>query len=184
MLYSPYEQRLTQNHDVGRIPRLGGTPGRTLGVRRLRANRDDWRNAGILHDPGQHHRRAHGSDFKIEVDGSIRYPDAFVLCSQPPRGSTVTNQPVVVFEILSPSTSRIDRIVKAREYGNTASIVRYVILEPAAIAATIFTHTAGVWAATVVEGAVVLDMPEIGITLPLAELYQDVEFPSDDEAAA
>ena len=128
--------------------------------------------------------RAHGSDFKIEVDGSIRYPDAFVLCSQPPRGSTVTNQPVVVFEILSPSTSRIDRIVKAREYGNTASIVRYVILEPAAIAATIFTHTAGVWAATVVEGAVVLDMPEIGITLPLAELYQDVEFPSDDEAAA
>jgi Uma2 family endonuclease len=127
--------------------------------------------------------RAHGSDFKIEVDGSIRYPDAFVQCTPAPRGSTVANEPVVVFEILSPSTSRTDRIVKAREYGNTASIVRYVILEPTAMAATVFTHANGVWAATVVEGAVELDMPEIGISLPLAELYTDVEFPPEDEAA-
>ena len=126
--------------------------------------------------------RAHGSDFKIEVDGSIRYPDAFVQCTPLPRGSTVATQPVVVFEILSPSTSRTDRIVKAREYGNTASIVRYVILEPTAMAATVFTRTTGVWAATVSEGAVELDMPEIGISLPLADLYIDVEFPP--EAAA
>ena len=128
--------------------------------------------------------RAHGSEFKIEVAGSIRYPDAFVLCSSSPRGSTVTNQPVVVFEILSPSTSRTDRIVKAREYGNTASIVRYVILEPTAMAATVFTHSNGVWAGVIAEGAIDLDMPEIGISLPLAELYLDVEFPPEDDAAA
>ena len=128
--------------------------------------------------------RAHGSDFKIEADGSIRYPDAFVQCTPSQRGSTVATQPVVVFEILSPSTSRTDRIVKAREYGNTASIQRYVILEPTAMAATVFTRTTGVWAATVAEGTVELDMPEIGISLPLADLYIDVEFPPEDEAAS
>lgn len=128
--------------------------------------------------------RVYGSDFKIEVDGSIRYPDAFVLRSRLPVTATVTDQPVVVFEILSPSTSRIDRIVKAREYGSTPSIVRYVILEPNAVAATVFTRTTGVWAGIVVVGAVELDMPEIGISLPLAELYTDVEIEPDDEAAA
>ena len=128
--------------------------------------------------------RAYGSDFKIEVDGRIRYPDAFVLCSPLPGAATVANQPVVVFEILSPSTSRTDRIVKAREYGNTASILRYVILEPTAMAATVFTHANGVWAAVIKAGAVDLDMPEIGMTLPLAELYTDIDFPPDDESAA
>lgn len=77
--------------------------------------------------------------------------------------------------------SLIDRIVKAREFGNTASIVRYVILEPAAMAATVFTHTNGIWAGVIVEGAVDLDMPEIGIALPLAEFYLDVEFPPEEE---
>lgn len=128
--------------------------------------------------------RPYGSDFKIEVDGSIRYPDAFVLCSRLPGSATVTNQPVVVFEILSPSTSRTDRIVKAREYGNTASIRRYIILEQTSQAATVFTHRDGAWASVVVEGNVDLDMPEIGITLPLAELYLDVDFLPEDEATA
>ena len=128
--------------------------------------------------------RAYGSDFKIVVDGSIRYPDAFVRCSQSPRGATLANDPVVVFEILSPSTSRIDRIVKAREYGNTASIQRYIILEQTIQAATVFTRTNGAWMSVVVEGDVDLPMPEIGITVPLADFYEDVEFPPDEADTA
>lgn len=128
--------------------------------------------------------RPYGSDFKIDVDGSIRHPDAFVLCSRLPGSATVTNQPVVVFEVLSTTTSPTDRIVKAREYGNTGSIERYVILEQTSQAATVFTHMNGAWASVVVEGNVDLAMPAIGITVPLAELYLDVEFPTEDEAAA
>ncbi len=36
--------------------------------------------------------------------GSIRYPDAFVVCSPVLRNETVVTDPVVVFEVLSPST--------------------------------------------------------------------------------
>ncbi len=49
------------------------------------------------------------------------------------------------------------------------------------MAATVFTHTNGIWAGVIVEGAVDLDMPEIGIALPLAEFYLDVEFPPEEE---
>lgn len=120
--------------------------------------------------------RAHGSDLKVEVGSdSLRYPDMLVTCTPQPGTDRIAAEPVVVFEILSPSTSRTDHIVKAREYGATPSIQRYVILEQSAQAATVFTRMHGVWASIVLEGDVALDMPEIGISVPLAELYQDVE---------
>ena len=119
--------------------------------------------------------RAHGSDLKIEAANSVRYPDVLVSCTRQPGTDRIAAEPVVVFEILSPSTSRTDRIIKAREYGATPSIQRYVILEQSAQAATVFTRMHGVWASIVLEGDVALDMPEIGVSVPLAELYQDVE---------
>jgi Uma2 family endonuclease len=81
-----------------------------------------------------------GSDLKISVAGSIRYPDAFVVCTRVARGATVVSDPVVVFEILSPSTAMIDRIVKNQEYRDTPSIRRYVVLEQDQQAATIFAR--------------------------------------------
>ena len=48
---------------------------------------------------------------------------------------TVIRDAVVVFEVISPGTSRTDRIDKLREYQATASIQRYVILEQDSIGA-------------------------------------------------
>jgi len=128
--------------------------------------------------------RAYGSELKIMAAGSIRYPDAFVVCSPVPRGTMVITEPVVVFEIVSPSSSSVDRIVKVREYGNPPSIQRYVILEQTSQAATVFTHLNGHWAGEVFDGDIALEMPEIGISLPLTELFVDVEFPPKEEGEA
>ncbi len=126
--------------------------------------------------------RVHGSHLKIRAAGSIRYPDAFVTCAPVQRDSTVVVTPIVVFEIISPGTSGTDRILKAREYGDTKSIQRYVILEQTRQAATVFARDTGLWAGLVVTGDVDLPMPEIGISLPLADLYLDVPLPPEDEA--
>jgi Uma2 family endonuclease len=88
--------------------------------------------------------------------------------------------PVVVFEIVSPSSSRTDRFVIAREYSNTASIQRYIILEQSSQSATVFTRMNGVWVSTILVGEADADMPEIGITVPLAELHADVELPAEE----
>jgi Uma2 family endonuclease len=66
---------------------------------------------------------------KIELTVRIRYPDAFVYCTPVPPGDTIIEEPVVVFEVLNPSTSNTDRIEKPREYQATESIQRYVSLE-------------------------------------------------------
>jgi Uma2 family endonuclease len=121
--------------------------------------------------------RVRGPTLKVEVMGRVRYPDAFVYCAPVPPGETVIREPVVVFEVLSPGTSRTDRIEKLREYQATATIQRYVILEQDSIAAMVFTRRGDGWDVRPVTAGDVLAMPEIDVTLPLADIYADVTLP-------
>jgi Uma2 family endonuclease len=119
--------------------------------------------------------RAFGPTLKIEVVGRIRYPDAFVVCTPVPPRSTVVREPVVVFEVLSESTSRIDRIEKLREYGATPSIQRYVILEQDAIAAMVFVRKGSDLVAEALTETDALRMPEIDVEVPMAEFYAGID---------
>ncbi len=116
---------------------------------------------------------AWGPTEKIEVAGRIRYPDAFVSCTRPEPNATIIPEPVVVFEILSPGTSRTDRIQKVQEYQATASIRRYVILEQDSVGATVFARGDNGWYGFALGEGDVLDLPEIGVSLTLADLYVD-----------
>ncbi len=124
--------------------------------------------------------RAFRGDLKILVADRVRYPDAMVTCSPVPRGTDVVPEPVVVFEVLSASTAATDRIEKNEEYRLTSSIQRYVMLEQARRAATVFARTGDDWVGHVLTGDAVLAMPEIGIELPLAEVYAGIAFATDD----
>ncbi len=121
--------------------------------------------------------RAVGPTLKIEVMGRIRYPDAFVYCGEVPPGETVIREPVVVFEVLSRGTARVDRIEKLREYQATDSIRRYVMLEQDAVAATVMERHGGDWHVRVLTDGDVLVMPEIDVSLALADVYADVTLP-------
>lgn len=60
----------------------------------------------------------YGSDLKIEVRGRIRYPDGFVVCSPLPGSTKVVRDPVVIFEVMSESSSSTDLITKNHEYAS------------------------------------------------------------------
>jgi Uma2 family endonuclease len=120
--------------------------------------------------------RAYGSNLKIEVAGRIRYPDAFVTCGEPGApGDTVERSPVVVFEVLSAGTQTVDRTDKAREYRETPSIQRYVMLEQVRVAATVYAREGSAWTVSLAFRGDVLPMPEIGVELPLDELYAGLD---------
>jgi Uma2 family endonuclease len=127
-----------------------------------------------------------GSELKIEVAGRIRYPDAFVVCSPVANNARVVTDPVTVFEILSPSTAHDDLFVKNAEYRATPSIQRYVVLQQSHIGALVFSRRGDHWADEVLTGEnAILGMPEIGIEIPLAEIYADLVLsPEGDEAEA
>jgi len=113
------------------------------------------------------------------VGDAVRYPDAVVSCTKTPGTAYLVLNPVVVFEVLSPTSGRTDRIDKLREYRAVPSIRRYVILEQTSAALVVFVRAEGVtdWTATALTADDTLAMPEIGIEIPLAEFYEDVDFP-------
>jgi Uma2 family endonuclease len=120
--------------------------------------------------------RFYNNDLKIEVAGSIRYPDGFVVCAPVSPRATVVRDPVVIFEVLGDSTALTDRIAKNAEYAATASVRRYVMLEQERISATVFDRAGGGWTGHLLLAEATLALPEIGIELPLAELYQGIDF--------
>ena len=121
--------------------------------------------------------RFYGSDLKIRVaDDHIRYPDGMVVCSRVDPAAKVVHDPVVIFEVLSPSTAAKDRIVKAREYQATPSVKRYVMVEQERIGATVLVRAQDGWSALILKDDDTLDMPEIGLAIPLAEFYEGLAF--------
>ncbi len=135
--------------------------------------------------------RPFGQDAGLATIGdAVRYPDALVTCSKVSGTARLVPGVVVVFEVLSPTSGRTDRIEKVREYHAVPSIRRYVILERASIGATVLVRADGAeaWAATALTEADTLRMPEIGIEIPLTDFYEDVErsppaHPDSDSAA-
>ena len=127
--------------------------------------------------------RFHGSHLKFQVaEGHVRYPDGMVLCSPVGRTATVVFDPVVVFEVLSPSTARDDRIVKAREYQATPSVQRYVMLEQDGVSATVYARSGETWTHEILIADSILSLPEIDVELPLAELYDGIVFETEQDA--
>jgi len=95
----------------------------------------------------------------------------------------IVRNPVVLFEVLSPSTAGKDRIVKAREYQATPSVQRYVMLEQDRIGATVHVRAADGWSVIVLKDDDTLALPEIGLAIPLAEFYEGLTFedqPAED----
>ena len=119
--------------------------------------------------------RVFGSHLKISVDGSIRYPDAIVVCTPAAGKATVVDDPVVVFEIVSPSTERVDRIVKSAEYRNTPSVQAYVLLQQDFMGATVFRRAGDIWTADTYGEGETLGLAPIGIELQIDELYEGLD---------
>lgn len=111
--------------------------------------------------------------------GTIRYPDIMVVCSQSKPDAIEVTDPVIVFEVLSGSASRTDRIEKMLEYQGTPSVQRYVILEQDKIAATVLQRASDAWQTRVPVGDAILGLPEVGIEVPLSGLYAETEVEDD-----
>ena len=122
---------------------------------------------------------AFGPDLGVRTIGdTIRYPDALVTCTRFPETERLAPDVQVVFEVLSPDSGQRDRIVKVREYAAVASIRRYVIVESTGVGLLSLHRAPGedAWTALPLIEVDILALPEIGIEIPVAAFYEDVDF--------
>jgi Uma2 family endonuclease len=173
-----WEERQPLRHEfdgVGPVAMTGGTLAHAL----IQANLAAALTTRLRGAPC----RFFGSDAKIQVAADhIRYPDGVVMCSPIVNAATIIREPVAIFEVLSPSRASADRIVKAREYQATPSVRRYVMLEQDRIGATVYARAGDEWVFQILSNDAVLVMPEIGVEVALAELYEGLEFDAPDES--
>ena len=110
----------------------------------------------------------------VEVDDDTDFePDVAIHCGDPiPRESLSIPNPVVVVEVISPSSVRIDTQVKREMYFRVPSIQHYLIVRADRRKVTHYARGEDdqpVLVATLSEGRLVLSPP--GITVEVADFY-------------
>lgn len=125
--------------------------------------------------------QVHGSDMRIEIEatGSYVYPDVSVVC--PPvegKGDDVISNPVLIVEVLSPSTEDFDRGTKFGYYRQIPSLRDYLVIsQDQARIEHHFLNEGELWSLRDVEGVdEVLHLASLRHDLPLTEVYSKVEF--------
>lgn len=102
------------------------------------------------------------------------FPDIIVQCGPLHREATSTDNPTVLFEIVSPGSEQRDRVEKWALYQRLPSLQHYVLVERKTIAVDVFDRVEGGWLQRprIAEGMVVL--AAIDFSLPVAEMYREV----------
>lgn len=120
------------------------------------------------------------SDAKVRTaTGSFRYPDVSVVCGDiqfHEQNETVLTNPLVVVEVLSPSTEVTDRDEKLHEYEAIESLKSYLLVEQRMARIEQYTRMDnGQWIHQTVQGLEsTLAIPALSVTLALAEIYKGI----------
>lgn len=117
------------------------------------------------------------SDVKLHVarDSAYYYPDVMVACSE--QASTANevqavSDPLLVIEVLSPSTEATDRREKLHAYRHLPSLQEYALVSQDTQQVEVYRRQGDIgWLYITFEPGDTVEFAAVGLTLPLADLY-------------
>jgi Uma2 family endonuclease len=129
--------------------------------------------------------RAFAADMRVRVSatGMYTYPDVSVLCGRPQladeHADTLLN-PIVIFEVLSPSSEKYDRGLKFQSYRTIESFQDYILVDQDRVRIEHYTRQgSNTWNLRDCQG---LDedlvVVSLGVTLSLRRIYDGVDPPA------
>jgi Uma2 family endonuclease len=122
-----------------------------------------------------------GSDFKLRVplgggDEAFYYPDGMIICVPVTGSALFTDSPSVILEVLSPTTRRIDEVQKLRDYITIPLLETYILAETDSPLLIVHRRDGVGFRREMISGLdAVLELPEVEVSMPLAELYRAVD---------
>lgn len=119
-----------------------------------------------------------GQKLSTPATGAYHYPDVSVYCGRPERDANDPNaftNPTLIVEVLSPHTADYDRGGKFVHYRGLPSLQEYVTvsIEERRVERHRRLETAEWLMTERLDGSI--DLASIGVTLPLAPLWSDLE---------
>lgn len=125
---------------------------------------------------------------RIETADACKYPDILALCEEPQfhdERSDVLMNPVLVIEVLSPSTEAYDRGGKFAIYRAIPSLREYVLIAQDRLSVEVFTRRQDnrwlLTAHSALEDEVIFD--SVQCQVPLREIYDKVQLLAPDAEA-
>jgi Uma2 family endonuclease len=126
------------------------------------------------------------SDLRLRVspDGLYTYPDIIVICGDPSfaddQRDTLLN-PVLIVEVLSPSTEAYDRGFKSAQYRTIEALEEYALVSQAEPRVEVFRRqSGGHWLLSEAIGLeAACHFESLDCSIPLAEIYARVAFSPD-----
>ncbi|MGP7796659.1 Uma2 family endonuclease [Sphingomonas sp. CLY1604] len=121
--------------------------------------------------------RPYNSDMGVRVDDTnLRYPDVTVFCGNPAAPEREMERaypdPVVIVEVLSPSTSANDEGDKLRLYRALPSVDTIVFVDPQAETSRVVQRLGPTaWRDDLFAQPHDVALPAIGVTIPHAEIF-------------
>ncbi len=130
--------------------------------------------------------RPYNSDTKVRIQmpNHVRmyYPDVSVICESNPPGDTFQDRPVLVVEVLSRRTRRIDESEKREAYLTIPTLVGYLLIDQDCPAVTLYRCAEhGFVDEVYIQMEAIIPLAEFRFELPLAEIYEGVEFLPEPE---
>ncbi|MGA2215825.1 MAG: Uma2 family endonuclease [Bryobacteraceae bacterium] len=140
----------------------------------------------VIGEVGRFHRGSScelfGSDLRVRVSPRMyTCSDLTVVCGKTmfadERRDSLLN-PTAIFEVLSPSTEYYDRGVKLRRYREIESLMDYVLVAQDQVNIEHYTRSGeNTWTLRDYRRAEdVLMIASIGVSVPLAAIYERIEF--------
>lgn len=111
----------------------------------------------------------------VEEHTQFRLPDVMVTCSNRDKESKdAKRDPIIIVEVLSPSTSFTDLVEKVEAYKCIASLQAYLIINPAKVWVRIYQRDAqGQWQQEADLESInqTIAIPSLQLSIPVAKLY-------------
>jgi Uma2 family endonuclease len=116
-----------------------------------------------------------GSDFAVRTHAGLRFPDVMVVNAGLDPAALATSEPLLVAEILSPSTMAADFGPKRDEYTALASLMHYLVLSQDEMRVWVWSRNEeGRFGEPDIHDAATVNLPGLGITLDLPSLYAGI----------
>ena len=119
------------------------------------------------------------ADIKVMVSDTLfYYPDVVVACDPPEADPYLRREPLIIIEVSSPTTERIDRNEKLPAYKRIQSLKEIVFVAQDRVRIEIFRRQSGdFWQTEVLtEPDEELHLQSVGLTLTVAQVYRRVKF--------
>jgi Uma2 family endonuclease len=111
-------------------------------------------------------------------DDTFYVADIAVACDALQPDDQLIRNPILIVEILSPSTANFDRNTKVPDYRHIPSVKEILLLDSATVFAEILRRERDHWITEIVQGpAATLVLNSLPLTISMAELYEGLPLP-------